>query len=159
GERIGTVMEWTERTQEVAVEKQMQAMLTAVNGGDLASRISLAGKSGFFEATGRGVNQLADNMAEIVAIVKEAAGEVYRGSKEIATGNSNLQQRTEEQSASLEETASSMEQMTQTVRQNADNADEANQLATAARDQAEQGGNVVSTAVHAMSDINESARK
>jgi methyl-accepting chemotaxis protein len=49
--------------------------------------------------------------------------------------------------------------MTTTVRQNADNAGEANQLAVAARDQAEQGGSVVNKAVHAMSGINESARK
>jgi methyl-accepting chemotaxis protein len=159
GQRLGTVMEWTERTQEVAIEKEMQTMLSAIIGGDLASRIALNGKIGFVEAASRGINQLADNMAEIVAQVKDAAGEVYRGSKEIATGNANLQQRTEEQSASLEETASSMEEMTTTVKQNADNAGEANQLATAARDQAEQGGSVVGKAVHAMSEINDSARK
>jgi methyl-accepting chemotaxis protein len=159
GQRLGTVMEWTDRTQEVAIEKEMQTMLSAVIGGNLASRIALNDKLGFIEAASRGINQLADNMAEIVAQVKDAAGEVYRGSKEIATGNANLQQRTEEQSASLEETASSMEEMTTTVKQNADNAGEANQLATAARDQAEQGGNVVSKAVHAMSEINDSARK
>jgi methyl-accepting chemotaxis protein len=159
GKRIGTVMEWTERTQEVAVEKEVQTMLSAVLNGELATRLALEGKVGFFEAASRGINQLADNMAQIVALVKEASGEVYRASKEIASGNSNLQQRTEEQSASLEQTASSMEQMTTTVRQNADNAGEANQLAVAARDQAEQGGTVVNKAVHAMSDINESARK
>jgi methyl-accepting chemotaxis protein len=159
GERIGTVMEWTDRTQEVGIEKEMQTMLSAVINADLASRIALDSKSGFFAATSRSINQLADNMAEIVAMVKDAAGEVYRGSTQIANGNTNLQQRTEEQSASLEETASSMEQMTTTVRQNADNAGEANQLAVAARDQAEQGGSVVNKAVHAMSQINESARK
>jgi methyl-accepting chemotaxis protein len=159
GARIGTVMEWTDRTQEVAIEKEMQAMLSAVVAGELTSRISLAGKSGFFEAASAGINQLADNLKEIVSHVKEASGEVYRASREIASGNTNLQQRTEEQSASLEETASSMEEMTQTVRQNADNAGEANQLAVAARDQAEHGGSVVNKAVLAMSDINESARK
>ena len=159
GERIGTVMEWTDRTQEIGVEKEMQTMLSAVNSGELSSRIPLHGKTGFFAAASSGVNTLADNMAEIVALVTDAAGEVYRGSSEIASGNTNLQHRTEEQSASLEETASSMEQMTATVRQNADNADQANQLASAAREQAESGGNVVNKAIHAMSDINESARK
>jgi methyl-accepting chemotaxis protein len=159
GERIGTVMEWTERSQEVAIEKEMQAMLSAVVSGELTSRIAMTGKSGFFESASAGVNQLADNMAQIVRSVKDASGEIYRASREIASGNSNLQQRTEEQSASLEETASSMEEMTTTVRQNADNAGEANQLAVAARDQAEHGGSVVNKAVHAMSDINEASRK
>ena len=41
GERIGTVMEWTDRTPEVAVEKEMQTMLTAVIDGDLGKRIDL----------------------------------------------------------------------------------------------------------------------
>src|SRR6201999_1603706 len=52
-----------------------------------------------------------------------------------------------------------MEEMTSTVKQNADNAGQANQLATAARDQAEKGGAVVGSAVKAMADINDSSKK
>ena len=159
GERIGTVMEWTDRTQEVGVEKEMQGMLSSVLAGDLSKRIALSGKAGFFEAMSRGVNQLADNMSEVVSKVKNVAAEVRRGAEEIQAGNANLSQRTEQQSSSLEETASSMEEMTTTVKQNADNAGQANQLAMAARDQAEKGGNVVSQAVKAMADINDSSKK
>ena len=159
GERIGTVVEWTDRTPEVAIEREMQQMLTAVVGGDLSARIDLVGKQAFFESISRGVNQLADNLAEVVTKVKAVAAEVHRGADEISVGNANLSQRTEEQSSSLEETASSMEEMTSTVRQNADNAGQANQLAIAARDQAERGGAVVSQAVKAMGSINEASRK
>jgi methyl-accepting chemotaxis protein len=52
-----------------------------------------------------------------------------------------------------------MEEMTTTVKQNADNAGQANQLAIAARDQAEKGGAVVSQAVRAMSEINDASKK
>ena len=159
GERLGTVMEWSQRTQEVRVEKELQNMLTGINSGALGKRIDLAGKNGFFEAMSRGINQLADNLTEVVSKVKLAAEEVHRGAQEISAGNSNLSLRTEEQAASLEETASSMEEMTTTVKQNADNAGQANQLAMAAREQAEQGGQVVGKAVQAMSGINDSARK
>ncbi|HEX3845031.1 MAG TPA: methyl-accepting chemotaxis protein [Steroidobacteraceae bacterium] len=159
GTRIGTVMEWSDRTQEVAVENEMQGMLSDVVAGDLGSRIDVTGKSGFFEAMSRGVNQLADNMAEVVSRVKRVAADVHRGADEISAGNANLSQRTEEQSSSLEETASSMEEMTTTVKQNADNAAQANQLALAARDQAEKGGTVVSHAVAAMAGINEASKK
>jgi methyl-accepting chemotaxis protein len=159
GERIGTVVEWSDRTPEVAVEQELQTMLAAVIGGDLGKRIELGGKSNFFEAMSRGVNQLADNMSEVVSRVKGVAAEVHRGAEEITSGNANLSQRTEEQSASLEETASSMEEMTTTVKQNADNAGQANQLALAARDQAEKGGAVVGQAVKAMTDINGASRK
>jgi methyl-accepting chemotaxis protein len=158
-ERLGTVVEWTDRTQEIAIEKELQDMLAQVNGGNLRKRIEMAGKAGFFGMMSRGVNQLADNMAELVARVKAAAGEVFRGAEEISSGNANLSSRTEKQSSSLEETASSMEEMTSTVKQNADNAGQADQLASAARDQADKGGNVVGKAVRAMSDINESSRK
>ena len=159
GERLGTVMEWTPRTQEVLVEQELQGVLAAVNGGDLTRRIDLTHKSGFFEALGAGVNRLAGSLVEIVSRVKSAGREVALGAEEITAGNSNLSLRTEEQASSLEETASSMEEMTTTVKQNADNAAQANQLAIAARDQAEQGGAVVGKAVQAMSGINESAKK
>src|SRR5689334_9988612 len=137
----------------------MQTMLSAVLAGDLERRIAVEGKQGFFKAMSEGVNHLADNMTDVVRRVKGAASEVYRGAEEISQGNANLSQRTEEQSSSLEETASSMEEMTSTVKQNADNAGQANQLATAARDQAEKGGSVVSQAVKAMADINDASRK
>jgi len=159
GNRAGTVFEWTDRTQEVGVESEMQSMLSAVLAGDLERRIAVEGKQGFFKSMSEGVNHLADNMADVVRRVKSAASEVYRGAEEISQGNANLSQRTEEQSSSLEETASSMEEMTSTVKQNADNAGQANQLATAARDQAEKGGSVVSQAVKAMADINDASRR
>jgi methyl-accepting chemotaxis protein len=159
GERLGTVMEWSQRTQEVRVERELQGMLSSVNNGALGKRIDLAGKNGFFEAMSRGINQLADNLTEVVSNVKRASEEVNRGAQEIVAGNQNLSLRTEEQAASLEETASSMEEMTTTVKQNADNAGQANQLAMAAREQAEQGGQVVGKAVQAMAGINASARQ
>jgi methyl-accepting chemotaxis protein len=105
------------------------------------------------------INSLLESVSDIVSRVKNAAREVLRGAEEISQGNTNLSQRTEEQSSSLEETASSMEQMTSTVKQNADNAGQANQLATAARDQAEKGGAVVGNAVRAMTEINDSSKK
>jgi methyl-accepting chemotaxis protein len=159
GERIGTVLEWYDRTQDLAVEKELQSMLSEVIGGNLRRRLDMTGKAGFAEMLGKSVNQLADNMADLVSSVKGAAGEVLRGAEEISSGNVNLSSRTEQQSSSLEETASSMEEMTSTVKQNADNAGQANQLATAARDQAEKGGTVVGKAVKAMTEINESSKK
>ncbi len=159
GVRLGTVMEMKERTQEVRVEQEMQGVLGAVTSDDLTRRITLEDKRGFFATLGAGVNRLADNLAEIVSRVQTAAQEISLGAEEITTGNTNLSSRTEEQSSSLEETASSMEEMTTTVKQNADNAAQANQLALAARDQAEQGVAVVDKAVGAMAGIDESAQK
>ena len=159
GQRIGTVMEWTERTPEVAVESQMQSMLQAVLAGDLTQRLSLDGKTGYFEVLSRSVNQLADNMAEIVATVKLAARDVYRGAEGISQGNVNLSQRTLEQVSSLEATSASVARITATVRQNAESAGRASALATTASDQAQNGGAVVTQAMRAMADINDASRR
>jgi methyl-accepting chemotaxis protein len=59
----------------------------------------------------------------------------------------------------LEETASSMEEMTSTVKNNADNAGQATKLAAVAREQAEQGGVTVNAAVVAMGEINTSSKR
>ena len=159
GQRIGTVLEWTDRTLQAATENEMQAMLKAVLSGQLDRRIRLDGSSGFLEVMSNGVNSLVDNMATLIAKVKHATGEVYRGAREIASGNANLSERTEQQSSALAETASSMEQMLSTVKQNADNAGHAHQLAVAARTEAAKGGAVVTETVHAMRGINESSRR
>jgi methyl-accepting chemotaxis protein len=159
GNRFGTVVEWFDRTQEVRSEEQVAAVVKKALEGDLVERLPMEGKTGFFATLGSGLNELLDNTAQMVYQIKSTANEVHRGAEEISQGNANLSQRTEEQSSSLEETASSMEEMTSTVKQNADNAGQANQLATAARDQAEKGGAVVGKAVKAMADINESSKK
>jgi len=159
GRRLGTVLEWADRTAELGIESDIKTLVQSATSGDLTHRMDLSGKSGVFAEIGKGINQLTENMSEVVSIVQAAATEVSRGAVEISQGNADLSQRTEEQAASLEETASSMEQMTSTVKQNADNASQASQLATAARDQADKGGSVVGQAIRAMAEINEASKK
>ena len=159
GNRAGTVVEWFDRTQEVSAEEEIQATVAKALEGDLTHRLTEEGREGFFKSLANGMNRLLDNMAEVVRTMSDAASQLKVGAEEIASGNTNLSQRTEEQASSLEETASSMEQMTSTVKQTADNAGQANQLAAAARHQAEKGGAVVGAAVDAMSEINASSKK
>ena len=160
GKQLGAVVEWADPPpSELAVEREIQAIVSAFNDGDLKKRIPLEGKNGFHQSLATGINQLADDMSEIVGRVKVTAAEVARSAAEISQGNADLSQRTEVQASSLQETASSMEEMTSSVRQNADNAGRANQLAVAARDQAENGGVVVAKAVKAMAEIDEASKK
>ena len=95
----------------------------------------------------------------VVSQVQDSSATVNEAAAEIAQGSADLSQRTEEQASALEETAASMEQLTATVKQSADNAGHANQLASAARQQAELGGQVVERAINAMTAINQSSRK
>lgn len=166
GRPLKVVKYATDITQQVLMSQQlqtavqqMQQTVKAAVDGDLMPRIPLQGKSGEIEALCSGVNLLLDAVTDLIQRVKGAASRVQTGAEEISRGNLNLSQRTEEQASSLEETASSMEEMTATVKQTADNASQANQLAMAARQQAEKGGTVVGTAVHAMSGINSASKK
>jgi methyl-accepting chemotaxis protein len=159
GKRVGSVVQWVDRTQEVATENEVEAIVAKAIDGDLTARIREEGKDGFFKTLSGGVNGLLTNTADVVRSMALAAAEVRTGSEEISRGNLDLSNRTEQQAASLEETASSMEEMTSTVKNNAHNAAQANQLASAAREQAERGGSVVNAAVVAMGEINASSRR
>ena len=147
-----------QRELQKAVQQTQDAVQQAIDG-DLTHRIPMDGKTGDLELLCRGVNSLLESTSDLVNRVKNAVSQVHSGAAEISRGNSNLSQRTEEQASSLEETASSMEQMTSTVKQTADNAGQANQLAMAARQQAEKGGTVVNAAVTAMTGINAQSKQ
>ena len=121
--------------------------------GDLTSRMEIDDKSGDFKALATSVNSMIHAMMEVVAGLTRTCRAVQAGAEEISRGNLDLSKRTEEQASSLVETTSSMEQMTSRVKNNADSAVQANELAVAAREQAERGGSVVGSAVAAMSEI------
>ncbi len=159
GRRMGTTVEWMDRTPEVRAEEEVNTIVSAAHAGDLDRRIDSEGKTGFLLVLAHGVNKMVDNMVKVVREVQEAAGEIGRAASEISDGNLGLSERTQEQSSALEATAASMEQMTSTVKQNADNASQANQLAVAARNQAEKGGVIVGKAVDAMSEMNAAAQR
>ncbi|MDI1277961.1 methyl-accepting chemotaxis protein [Methylobacter sp.] len=57
-ERIGTVTEWHDRTAEVAVEKEVSAIVVAACTGDFTQRIELRDKAGFLHELGEGLNQI-----------------------------------------------------------------------------------------------------
>jgi methyl-accepting chemotaxis protein len=101
------------------------------------------------------VASLNNTMTEVRRSTDAIAG----ASAEIAAGNLNLSGRTESQASSLEETAAAMEELTSTVRQNADNARQANVLVTSASSQAGEGGRVVGEVVATMSAISDSSRR
>jgi methyl-accepting chemotaxis protein len=140
------------------VMDDLVAMLTALAEGDLTRRIA-ADYHGTFGMLKSSANATAEQLALTLAQVKAAANEVTSAAAEISTSTSDLSQRTEEQAAGLEQTSASMEQIAAAVRKNAENAHEANQLAAGTRQVADRGGQVVASAVEAMSRIEASSHK
>ena len=105
------------------------------------------------------LEQMTGRLAELVSHVRVTSETIGLASGEIAHGNADLSVRTEHQAGALEETASSMEELTATVRQNADHARRANELAVTASDVASRGGAVVQDVVQRMDGIRQSSRK
>ncbi|HZR35240.1 MAG TPA: methyl-accepting chemotaxis protein [Nevskia sp.] len=58
GERLGTVVEWLDRTAEIAVEAEVGGIVQAAADGDFSRRISVDGKDGFFRQLADSINQL-----------------------------------------------------------------------------------------------------
>ena len=87
-------------------EEQTQDVADAARDGDLTQRVPLDDKQGAIRELCDGVNALLDTMAAVVARIQRATGAIHTAAGEIAAGNLDLSQRTEEQAASLEETAS-----------------------------------------------------
>lgn len=135
-----------------------QRAVEAIAEGDLTQAIRAHGR----DEVGRMMSALAAmqrQLSAIVAGVRANAESVAGASSEIAHGNSDLSQRTEEQASALQQTAASMDELSSTVRNNADNALQANQLAQGASSVAARGGAAVSQVVETMRDINESSRR
>jgi len=203
-ERLGTVFEFKDRTQEVATEQEINTVILAASRGEFKERISLENKTGFFKTFSKSLNQIiafnqgmiedimrmfaalaqgdltqqiesnyagafeqlkqdanvtVNRWTEIMTAIQQTANIVNGASQEISQGNISLSQRTEQQAASLQQTAASMEQMTSLLQQTAGNTQQASQLALSAKIQAEKGREVVGATITAMTEISKSSNK
>jgi methyl-accepting chemotaxis protein len=129
----------------------------AVAEGDLSTRIPL--KAADESSLLARLQAMQQGLSTAVAAVRQGSEAVALASEQIADGNKDLSRRTEEQAGALQQTASTMDELGSTVRNNADNARQANQLALGASSVARRGGDVVQQVVETMKGINDSSRK
>ncbi|HEL4239010.1 TPA: cache domain-containing protein [Stenotrophomonas maltophilia] len=137
---------------------KLSQLLSAIAEGDLTARMH-GDYQGVFARMRDDANTTVTQLTRIVGQIQASASSITLAAGEIASGNSDLSRRTEQQAANLEETAASMEELTSTVRQNAEHARQANQLAIGAQGVASQGGSVVGQVVTTMSAIEASSKK
>jgi len=105
------------------------------------------------------LNDMQGSLGRVVADVRSNAESVATASAQIAQGNQDLSQRTEEQASALQQTAATMDELGATVRNNADNSKQANQLALGASSVASRGGAVIGQVVQTMKGIDDSSKK
>jgi methyl-accepting chemotaxis protein len=138
--------------------RQTVSVLEAVAAGDFTRRLDVTTHDEVGQmaaALDRAVEEMRRALREVAGAAEEAA----RASSQLSAASTVLSSGAQEQASSLEETAASLEQITGTVRQGADNAGQASQLAIEARGVAERGGQVVRAAVDAMGEIHRASRR
>ena len=129
----------------------------SIAGGNLGVQIDTApGDTGSLLFAMKGMR---DSLVAIVSQVRNGTLTIANASTGIAAGNQDLSGRTENQADTLKDTAASMMELTGTVRQNADNARQANVLAESASNVALRGGAVVAQVVETMASINASSKQ
>ena len=135
-----------------------QAAARRLAGGDLSTQIAV--KRGdeiglLFDA----LNSINTGLASLVSNVRVSTDSLGVASRQIAAGNADLSARTETQASSLEQTAAAMDELTCTVRSNAENASEANRHVGSTFELASQGSALMEQAVATMQGIRASSSK
>jgi len=135
-----------------------EAVARAVADGDLSVSVEVEGS----DATARMLTALGSvttSLSAIVGDIRGAAEHIAGASNEIASGNQDLSARTEAQAANLQQTVASVDLLSATCRQSADNANEARTLATDASAVAGEGQQAMQRVATAMDSIQAHARR
>ena len=155
---IGVGVSWRLTESITRPLRDAVAVAKRVASGELTSKITIIGRDEISDLL-QSLKEMNDSLLHIVGNVRQGTNTISTVSCEIAAGNADLSARTESQASSLEETAASMEVLTNTVRQNAENARQANQLVISSSEFALKGGKVVGDVVVTMGSIKESSRR
>jgi methyl-accepting chemotaxis protein len=153
GNRLGTVVEWKDRTAEVAAEVEVSAMVDGATQGNFAERIALEGKEPFFKMLGEKFNSLVDTVSTTIREVRTAADQLGGASDQVSQTSQSLSHSASQQAASVEETTASLQEMAASVKQNSDSANITDGMATKAAKEAMEGGQAVGQTVAAMKQI------
>lgn len=155
---VGALISWRITRSIIVPLNQAVQLACSVASGDLTARIS----DPHHDEIGRllkALETMNQSLHGIIGKVRNTTDVIGTDAQELASGNMDLSVRTEAQAAAVEETASAMEELTSTVRQNVDNARAANQLVKSACGIAMQGGQVVDDVVSTMTSISQSSRR
>jgi methyl-accepting chemotaxis protein len=144
-----------EREQAVVV-KTLGTHLASLSQGDLTVKIGSDFPRDYGQLR-RDFNQTVETLSGTMARMVEATNSIRNGAAEISQASDDLSHRTESQAATLEETAAALDELTASVKSAADGARSVEATMDAAKQEAEASGEVVQSAVAAMTEIEESS--
>ncbi len=153
GQRLGSVVEWRDRTAEVNAENEIASLVDGAAQGDFSRKLELTSADPFYQTLSTKFNELIATVSKTIVEVRVAAGELTAAANQVSETSQSLSQSAASQAASVEETSASLQEMTSSVKQNADNANVTDGMATKAAKEAIEGGEAVTRTVQAMKDI------
>jgi methyl-accepting chemotaxis protein len=159
--------QYTFREMVEGINNTLDAVITPTNEGVAVLKYMAEGNltkeivgdyKGDHATLKNAVNATLASINATLAAVIATAEQVVQGSQQVSSASQSLSQGATEQAASLEEISSSMQEIASQTKLNAENANQANQLAVLSRDSAERGSGDMSELIAAMNEINESSK-
>ncbi|MEO6276927.1 methyl-accepting chemotaxis protein [Roseateles sp.] len=155
---LGFGLMWMMRRWVAQPLASLQKAIGAIAEGDLSQSVS-SSRNDEIGSLIQDTERMRQRLATTIGTVRNSVDSIGTASSEIASGNLDLSQRTEQTASNLQNAASSMSELTGTVRQTADSARTANQLVQSAVSAATRGGEVVGQVVTTMDEINVASKK
>ena len=146
------------RAEQDTVVQAMKDSLAALAEGDLTSKIDAEFATDYIELR-TNFNAAVTALDQAISEVAASAGRIDTSTQASQSATMDLSQRTENQAATLEETAAALDELTQSVRSAAEHAKSVDTSVNKARDGAKKNGEVVAQAVSAMEEIESSSRQ
>lgn len=137
---------------------EMRRVIAALADADLTQRMH-GNFQGAFAELQLNVNNTMVRLRGTMNNVRSAAGTINNNSAELSSAANDLSKRTEQQAAALEETAAALDEITATVRAASARANEARDMVRETKQSATKSGEIVRSAVSAMSRIEDSSTK
>jgi len=135
---------------------EISAVLSEMGAGNLQQVIT-ADYKGDFVAIKDALNNIIDSLNEVLGDINEASDQVASGSRQVSDGSQALSQGATEQASSIEELTASITEIASQTKQNAMNANQANELATTAKNNAVKGDSQMREMLNSMADISDSS--
>ncbi|THD46315.1 MAG: methyl-accepting chemotaxis protein [Bradyrhizobium sp.] len=144
--------------QQARVVHSIAAGLERVSVGDLVYRLNDAFSSQY-EKMRHDFNAAMEKLQDAMKVIAASISGIHSGAGEIKAAADDLSHRTENQAASLKETAEALDKVTSTVQRTAEDTTRAKSVIASARTAAERSGEVARSATVAMEGIQSSAKK
>jgi Methyl-accepting chemotaxis protein len=151
-DEIGNLMDSFSRM--IANIREQAYVAEKIASGDLTVDVKIKSEN---DVLGKNLREMVEQNNDILSNINSASEQVATGAKQVSASSQALSQGSTEQASSIEEITASIEEIASQTRQNAVNANQANELAFNAKDKAVQGNSQMAEMLRAMGEINDSS--